>query len=506
MRKKVMIMLLAASMIGSSVPAGVMAADVTDFAREAVGAEENETEILENTITPIPTKTPVPEETTVPKPTETPAPGEIEGPEPTEAPAPEMPELTVAPEPETPEVSVTPTPEPSPIPVKFTAKSANVEWIDYNTVQFELYANMPFAYYYAVTDKSASLEEVKQNYDAEKADKSVSVGDREPLTVNIPDGDDFQIWIYFKLEGETLKCGKIKISTDNRPGKIPGLTPSATRDPQLHKVSDCKVNGLEKPLKFYPNTFYNSKVTGVGEDNTDPIAGDEKYEPLYWSVYANPMERQQNKIWRIGTGAGITKAGTYNMYVFFRKYVYNDGGWAEGEIESLRVQFRAAEIKTPRLSATSVILKTGQSTTAVKVTNQSSGFKVKSWKSNNTSIAKVSSSGKITAGKKTGKTTITVTMSDRSTARINVTVQKGTVRTKDISGLKSKVTIKKGKTVTLKPVRKPATAQEKITYSTSNKKVATVNPKGVVKGVSKGKATITVRSGKIKKKVAVVIK
>ena len=169
MRKKVMIMLLAASMIGSSVPAGVMAADVTDFTGEAVGAEENETEILENTITPIPTKTPVPEETTVPKPTETPAPGEIEGPEPTEAP-----------EPETPEVSVTPTPEPSPIPVKFTAKSANVEWIDYNTVQFELYANMPFAYYYAVTDKSASLEEVKQNYDAEKADKSVSVGDREP--------------------------------------------------------------------------------------------------------------------------------------------------------------------------------------------------------------------------------------------------------------------------------------------------------------------------------------
>lgn len=97
-------------------------------------------------------------------------------------------------------------------------------------------------------------------------------------------------------------------------------------------------------------------------------------------------------------------------------------------------------------------------------------------------------------------------MSDRSTARINVTVQKGTVRTKDISGLKSKVTIKKGKTVTLKPVRKPATAQEKITYSTSDKKIATVTSKGVVKGIRKGKATITVRSGKIKKKVTVVIK
>ena len=485
-----MIMLLAATMIGSSVPAGVMAAEVTDFAGEEAVADVNETEILENTITPIPTETPAPEETTVPEPTVTPIPEETTMPEPTAAPVPEPSEI----------------PDVSPVPSQFTVKAANLEWEDYNTVKFELYANMSFSYYYTVTDKSTSAEDVKQNYDAEKADKYVSADTREQLTVKIPDGEDFQIWIYFKLEDETVKCRKITVSTKNRPEKIPGLTPSATRDPQLHKVHDCKVTGLEKPLKFYPDTFYNFKVTGVGEDNTDPVSGDEKYEPLYWSVYANPMERQQNKIWRIGTGAGITKAGTYNMYVFFQKYVYNDGGWAEGEIESLRVQFRAAEIKTPRLSATSVTLKTGQSTTAVKVTNQSSGFKVKSWKSSNTSVAKVSSSGKITAGKKTGKATITVTMSNKMTAQIKVIVQKGTVRTKDISGLKSKVTIKKGKTATLKPTLTPVTSQEKITYSTSNKKVATVSSKGVVKGISKGKATITVRSGKIKKKVAVVIK
>ena len=99
-----------------------------------------------------------------------------------------------------------------------------------------------------------------------------------------------------------------------------------------------------------------------------------------------------------------------------------------------------------------------------------------------------------------------MTMSNKMTAQIKVTVQKGTVKTKGISGLKSKVTIKKGKTATLKPTLTPVTSQEKITYSTSNKKVATVNSKGVVKGVGKGKATITVRSGKIKKKVTVVIK
>ena len=64
MRKKVIMMLLVAAMAGSSVPTGVMAADVTDFAGEEVGTEENEMEILENTITPIPTETPVPEKNT----------------------------------------------------------------------------------------------------------------------------------------------------------------------------------------------------------------------------------------------------------------------------------------------------------------------------------------------------------------------------------------------------------------------------------------------------------
>ena len=104
MKKKVMIMLLAATMIGSSVPAGVMAADVTDFAGEEVVEERNETEVLgdstsefpENMLTPSPSETPTPGEEAFPEPTVTPVPRE---PEPTEIPEPEMPEPTVAPTP-----------------------------------------------------------------------------------------------------------------------------------------------------------------------------------------------------------------------------------------------------------------------------------------------------------------------------------------------------------------------------------------------------------------------
>ena len=48
-----------------------------------------------------------------------------------------------------------------------------------------------------------------------------------------------------------------------------------------------------------------------------------------------------------------------------------------------------------------------------------------------------------------------------------------------------------------------AKSNQKITYTSSNKKVATVSTKGVIKGIKSGKATITVKSGKIKHKITV---
>ena len=64
-------------------------------------------------------------------------------------------------------------------------------------------------------------------------------------------------------------------------------------------------------------------------------------------------------------------------------------------------------------------------------------------------------------------------------------------------GKKVKITT----TVTVKPNKK---GNKKVTYKTSNKKVATVSSKGYIKGVKAGKAKITVVSKKNKKKKAVV--
>ena len=56
------------------------------------------------------------------------------------------------------------------------------------------------------------------------------------------------------------------------------------------------------------------------------------------------------------------------------------------------------------------------------------------------------------------------------------------------------VKLKKGKTLRLTATVYSDTAVTTLTWKSSNKKVATVNKNGVVKGVKKGTATITVKT------------
>ena len=160
---------------------------------------------------------------------------------------------------------------------------------------------------------------------------------------------------------------------------------------------------------------------------------------------------------------------------------------------------------TIKLNVSSITLKRKQATTKVKV-SMAYGDSIKSWASSNKKIVTVDKKGKIKAGTKTGTAKITVTLKSGKKATLKVKVQTAKVKTTKISGLKKKLTIKKGKSVTLKPVGSPITSQEKVTYRSSNKKIATVSSKGVVKGRRKGTVTITVKSGKVTKKIKITVK
>lgn len=121
------------------------------------------------------------------------------------------------------------------------------------------------------------------------------------------------------------------------------------------------------------------------------------------------------------------------------------------------------------------------------------------WSSSNEKVATVNAKGKIKA-KKIGRTKITAVIQDtkiKASFRLNVKkfnkAKKVSITTKD-----KYVFVDDTKQLTAKI--KPKKADEELIWSSSNKKVATVDEDGEVTGVAPGKVTITAKSEKTHKK------
>ena len=181
----------------------------------------------------------------------------------------------------------------------------------------------------------------------------------------------------------------------------------------------------------------------------------------------------------------------------------------------LRKQITVAKLKpTISLTTSSLKMKAGQSTTAFKAAGLAKGDYVTKVTSGNTGIVKVSSVTKkgtfrLTAGKKAGSTTVKVILASKKSASFKVTVQRGVVKTSKITVSTKSVTLKKGTTyrkLASSVKVTPVTSQEKVTYTSSNKKIVTVTSGGVIKGLKKGTATITIRSGSKRTTCKVTVK
>lgn len=139
-----------------------------------------------------------------------------------------------------------------------------------------------------------------------------------------------------------------------------------------------------------------------------------------------------------------------------------------------------------KLNKKSVSLNVGKTYTL-----KATGTKGKiTWTSSNKSVATVSSKGAVKAKKK-GTAVITAKYGKKKLT-CKVTVKQPV---KSIKLNKTSATLKKGKSLTLKATISPSNANNKaVTWTSSNKKVATVSSKGVVKAVGNGTATITVKA------------
>lgn len=129
------------------------------------------------------------------------------------------------------------------------------------------------------------------------------------------------------------------------------------------------------------------------------------------------------------------------------------------------------------------------------IKNKNATYKAVDWYTSNKNIATVDSNGKVTVRKK-GTVTITAKAKDGSNkaAKCKITV-KQLVTKLSYNSKKQAKEVYKNKTIKFNVIVTPNNANNKgIIYSSSNKKVATVTSKGIIKGIKEGTVTITAKA------------
>ncbi len=118
------------------------------------------------------------------------------------------------------------------------------------------------------------------------------------------------------------------------------------------------------------------------------------------------------------------------------------------------------------------------------------------WTTSNKSVATVDSSGKV-RGLKAGRATITAVSTANTKAKASCTVTvSGKVLSTSLSISKTSLSLDFGKSASLSATVNPSNASNKtVTWTSSDKSVATVDSKGLVKAVGAGLCKITAASG-----------
>lgn len=301
---------------------------LTELIPEEVG-DSMEEETAEATSTSDPELTVTP--TADSEPTVTPAVTPTADPEPTEIQKP----------------TVTPTPVPK-INVKWTGE----KWVSRSSVNVTLQADANGACYYKAAERKKDGTSDVPRIDA--GNSRVRVTANKSFVIYLKNLDtEKEFDLYLKILGSDGRTSRLKKLKLNYRGTRPkyDVTPTPTYTPSIPDVKESFVRGLDSPLKFTPNKYYNFTVTGAGTTNSNPGPGDVKWVPVYWSTSPNPTDNRKNTTWRIGSDKGINKAATYNMYIFFQKYVYQKSAWKKtDEVQSAVYQFRSAALTTVKLT------------------------------------------------------------------------------------------------------------------------------------------------------------
>lgn len=231
-------------------------------------------------------------------------------------------------------------PKKAEVPFKLS-QEGNDTWLKNNSKvlkELKLKATHNCKYYYKVVPSGTTAKSLKynskeakysakanetfyiQNYEVKDADAALAI-----LAKSTVDGTQQKIVVEFK----------------NRP---------SVREAKKYSVTDNKISGFENPLKFFPSKLYTFTVTEAGMDNKNAVAGDERYEYLYWSMSPEGKNAQTKK--QIMSAKGISDEKEYPLYVFFQKYRCNGEKWVKvGSPEVLKTSFTSAGYTKEELKA-----------------------------------------------------------------------------------------------------------------------------------------------------------
>lgn len=226
----------------------------------------------------------------------------------------------------------------------------------------------------------------------------------------------------------------------------------------------------------------------------------EGYSAKENDLYPDGVENFANMIYVVDPSkASVNELSGATTYGGEWYYLHADGKYDTTAGSTYEVKDVTAVITTKNVS----VYPGKTAKINVKYTNTTAQT-TKVWSSSNTKVATVNQNG-VVKGVKAGKAKITLTVQNPGDAQALVLSKDVTVK-QYVTSIKlnaARKTIYNGKSFVLKAKVNPKNAANKaVTYKSSNRKIATVTAKGVVKGIKPGRVTITVTAKDGSKKAA----
>ena len=327
------------------------------------------------------------------------------------------------------------------------------------------------------------------------------------ITIN-PTSKTVQLGDSFKIDAQvhpsTATNSKLKwtsskksVATVDENGKVSAVgIGSATITAKTKDggyTAKCKVKVVSKPTSikleddFYLNVGYSHKLSY----KILPETVQDKYSEVAFSSSDKSIATVDSSGVVLGLKEGIVTITAKTI----------TGGFKDTCQVTVR-NVVATGVKINKKSATVMVGK--QTQLKATVSPNAAVDKTVVWTSSDTSIAKVSKSGKVT-GKKDGVVTITATLKNgKASDYCVVTVNKIPVEYVDVYEYTN--TLKPDATYQFKAKAYPATASfTKITWSSSDTKVAVVASDGTVTAVAPGKCKIIASADGKSKSIALVV-